>query len=331
MQDQTIAQPSPVATSPSFEHSEELTTTLPDHALEEPRSVAAGMEGLPNDFSVEVTGELVSDELPEPIPISLTLSKDGAIATSSENEPVIGLTGRLVRPLVEDLAGVLASPISGSWPPQLKALVAREAVLTGKQSLLREFSATVLGLWSDWDEAVATALLGNWDSPLQTNGRLCPDALNTLRQHVRVAHAQSRPLWMRRAGGFVWKGRRVEAKRVALLETPGSAGVTLRDILADGSCPEDHLLGLIPGDQRLGRVLAALDPEERAVVLALGFAKVGNWQEAAEHVGADDPQALAARVRRKARRLAEEETRRQSLRHSEPASLWKPEQMERSA
>ncbi|GHG63107.1 hypothetical protein [Streptomyces griseocarneus] len=92
------------------------------------------------------------------------------------------------------------------------------------------------------------------------------------------------------------------------------------------------MLDLVPGDARLARILTALAPGERAVVLALGLPGVSTWTEAAEYAGADDPPAFGERVRRKTRRLAAEYKRRDGQRQDATAGrLWQPQQEGRAA
>ncbi|MFG2879719.1 hypothetical protein ACGFYU_32695 [Streptomyces sp. NPDC048337] len=204
------------------------------------------------------------------------------------------------------------------------ALMTRTAVLSGHPDFVGGFTRS-LGLWSGWNEAVSTALMGDWDAPLRQRGELGWEAWDELHREIRAAHARQQPLWRRRTGGLVRDGRRVEGRRTLLLETPVGRSRTLRDLLAEDTCPEDPLLDRIPGDPRLARILALLAPEERAVALALGVAGVVTWTEAAEYVGADDPSALGERVRRKVRRLVAEQARRDRLRPPAPASgLWRP-------
>ncbi|MFV5997924.1 hypothetical protein ACNPQM_37495 [Streptomyces sp. NPDC056231] len=146
----------------------------------------------------------------------------------------------------------------------------------------------------------------------------------TYQKHLKAEalsiHRNLTPLWRRRYGGHVVNGRRTEGKRLALLEAPGAAGITLRDVLSERTCPEDRMLALIPGDPRLARILAQLKPEEQAVMLALGLNGVVTWAEAAEYAGADDPPVFGERVRRKVLRLAAEQRRRDVLRRPGPPS-----------
>ncbi|MCX5505846.1 hypothetical protein OG887_42210 (plasmid) [Streptomyces sp. NBC_00053] len=240
--------------------------------------------------------------------------------------------------------GMPASPVPQE-PPLLpsaarrqelpQAIFARNMAVYGQNDRLDEFITRVLCLNTgpEWRTAASTALLGDWAAPLRSNGVLMPDAvIKALRAETQTIHRQLQPLWTRRTGGGIYEERRVEGKTVALLETPLGEGLTLRDVVTDSTCPEDAVLDLIPGDQILGRVLAALEPAERAVVVALGFAAVGSWREAAEFVGAEDPPVFAEQVRRKARRLAAEQRRRDVQQYAAPApSLWQPEEGGESA
>jgi hypothetical protein len=83
---------------------------------------------------------------------------------------------------------------------------------------------------------------------------------------------------------------------------------------------------LIPGDSRLALILMALEPGERAVVLALGRQGIGSWTEAAEFIGSGDP-SFGERVRGKARRPAAEQRGRNAQRCTDQSTgLWQPEQ-----
>ncbi|MFE4599432.1 hypothetical protein ACFRKE_01080 [Kitasatospora indigofera] len=130
-----------------------------------------------------------------------------------------------------------------------------------------------------------------------------------------MEHRRLGPLWERRTYGN---------KRVMLLETLVHEGATLRDLLADRQLPEDPLLDEVPADRRLAVVLDRLAPTERAVVLALGHPGVATWAQAAEQAGADQPEVIAERVRRKVRATIQEQSRRDEQRVDGPAGLWVP-------
>ncbi|MFD0532332.1 hypothetical protein [Kitasatospora arboriphila] len=166
-----------------------------------------------------------------------------------------------------------------------------------------------------WTEAVSTALLGSdWISLPYTD---FPGwaSLDPLRWEARTIHRQLVPLWQRRTYGN---------RRLLLLEKPSVGGGTLRDLLADRHLPDDPLLDQAPGDRRLAAVLDRLAPAERAVVLALGHPGVTTWTEAAEHAGAEQPEAFGERVRRKVRRTVTELQRRDGQRAAGPTGLWSP-------
>ncbi|WP_217144777.1 hypothetical protein [Streptomyces sp. AC627_RSS907] len=210
--------------------------------------------------------------------------------------------------------------------PLAQALWAREAVLRGSREMLREYVTGSLGLWSGWEEAVSTALMGDWTAPVANGLVLDVSNLDMLRREIRTLHAQLQPLWRRRTGGLLRRGHRTEGKRVILLESPLTESLTLRDLLAETTCPEDPLLDKIPGDPRLVAILNALEPTEREVVLALGLPGVETWPEAAEYVGAAHPSDFAEHVRRRVRRLVAEQRRRNTQRRPDQASgLWQPE------
>jgi hypothetical protein len=213
----------------------------------------------------------------------------------------------------------------GAELDDIAALVAKEAVVNGDQSFVQDFTTSVLRLQPTWHDAVSTALLGDWANPLHEEDAFWPPAMVVLKREIRVARKQLMPLWNHRTGGTRRNGRRTEGRRVAMLETPGIAGITLRDVLSESTCPEDELLALVPADPRLARLLGQLLPQECAVVLALGLPGIETWEEAAEYVEADDPPGCGERVRRKVRRLTAEQRRRDAQRSDTESRLWLPE------
>ncbi|MFF1794210.1 hypothetical protein ACFVXQ_08260 [Kitasatospora sp. NPDC058263] len=198
------------------------------------------------------------------------------------------------------------------------AIAARQAARQGADpESLGLFGQQVLGLRRSerWTEAISTALLGKWGDDLAAGfGRNHP-AIDWLLREVREIHLRLVPLWERRTYGN---------RRVMLLEKPSVGGGTLRDLLADRNLPDDPLLDRVPGDRRLAALLQRLDPAERDVVLALGHPGVTTWTEAAEHAGAERPEAFGERVRRKVRRTVTELGRRDSQRVAGPSGLWTP-------
>ncbi|GJF30338.1 hypothetical protein KNE206_30380 [Kitasatospora sp. NE20-6] len=198
------------------------------------------------------------------------------------------------------------------------AVVAREAaVQSGGSPDLAQFGRIALGLKRSerWTEALSTALLGDWITPLHDGTSLGLFALDHLRSETRTIHTQMVPLWERRIYGN---------RRVLMLEKPSAGGGTLRDLLADRHLPEDPLLDQVPGDRRLAALLQRLAPAERAVVLAYGQPSVATWPEAAELVGADQPQAFAERVRTKVRRIVKMLQQQDQQRIDGPTGLWTP-------
>lgn len=73
-------------------------------------------------------------------------------------------------------------------------------------------------------------------------------------------------------------------------------------------------------NERLNTVLRALDPAERQVVFAYAEGEGTTWAEAAAAAGATDPDAFGERVRRKAKRQADEQRRRATHRQTGPTA-----------
>ncbi|WP_420313297.1 hypothetical protein ACOB87_44155 [Streptomyces sp. YS-B37] len=159
-----------------------------------------------------------------------------------------------------------------------------------------------------WREAVSTALIGDWAAPLWSQGRLPAIALGVLKAEARTIHRQLVPVWER--------GTR--RGRVLSLDA-NLGGLSLYDLVAADSDYLAHTAGGVFEDERLNRVLRALDPVERAVVFAYAEGEGTTWTEAAIAAGALDPQALGERVRRKAKRLAAEHKRRLTQRRGDLA------------
>lgn len=170
-----------------------------------------------------------------------------------------------------------------------------------------------IGFWNGgrWDEAVSTALLGGWTTPMIEGQRLGSSALEVLKADARAIHRGLTPLWQRRANGA----------RVLLLDTPLSgSGLTLHDLVAGSPDRHDVAGGAEPDDPRLAALLRALEHAERDVVLSWAHAGVTTWAEAALQAGAADPIVLGERVRRKVKRLVSEQERRRALLHPSPSS-----------
>ncbi|MFF8397244.1 hypothetical protein [Streptomyces sp. NPDC016172] len=195
-----------------------------------------------------------------------------------------------------------------SLPGVVEGIRARYAALTGKQHDVDAFAANVLGLRQGkrWQEAVSTALLGDWATPLLAGSSIGPATLAALRAEAQTIHRQLTPLWRRKANG----------SRVIPLDTPLGDGLTLYDMAADTPAALDLAISWLPEDVQLAAILAPLDAVERRVAVARAHPAVATWEEAALMVGAPDPAALGNRVRRKLKRLRD----RHALRAAEAAA-----------
>ncbi|MFI9649943.1 hypothetical protein ACIHAA_27125 [Streptomyces sp. NPDC052040] len=187
----------------------------------------------------------------------------------------------------------------------VRALEARQAALAGHGDLVKAFATDVLGLsrHARWQEAVSTALLGDWIQPLFAGQRLDDIAVARLRTDAHTTHRHLLPVWR----------RRTRHGRVLLLETPLGDGLTLHDLACGIMNAEDAPFAYEPDDARLAALIRALRPAERVAALAWADPDVRNWTEAARLAGADDPAVFGERVRRKCRRLAAELDRRRAL------------------
>ncbi|MER6129758.1 hypothetical protein ABT173_45835 [Streptomyces sp. NPDC001795] len=225
---------------------------------------------------------------------------DGSLSDFLNSE---GPFASLPRPTPTPLARTVCEldPTEGiRVPDTVRALGARQAALKGQEHRVAAFTFDVLGLrhGQQWQEAVSTALLGDWTGSLRTEGVLGADALSRLKTEIRLIHRQLRPLWERQAHG----------SPVLLLDTPlTSDGMTLHDLVASTVHLAHPQTDWEPDDRRLANVLRALLPLERAVALAWAQPWVSSWEEAAQQVvedwGIEDPWALGERVRRKLKRI----------------------------
>ncbi|MFF0094675.1 hypothetical protein ACFYSF_32615 [Streptomyces canus] len=148
-----------------------------------------------------------------------------------------------------------------------------------------------------WREVLSLTLTGDWSSALFETGSLSETALGTLKAQARTAHQQSVPLWK----------RRTRHGRVLSLDA-NLGGLSLYDLVAPDIDVLDRTHSGVFEDERLNRVLRALDPAERRVVFAYAEGEGTTWTEAAAK--SPDPEAFGERVRRKAERLAAEQRRR---------------------
>ncbi|MDG4865235.1 hypothetical protein P8605_44525, partial [Streptomyces sp. T-3] len=168
------------------------------------------------------------------------------------------------------------------------------------------FARTWLGLskLEEWREAVSTALLGDW---MDTDaGCLCTAAdeavVDRLKTHTAVVHRQLQPLWERKVNG----------RRLCLLDEPWPHGRTRYDGLAAPGDPFEAGLPWVPGDPRIAAVLAQLTPQEREIAQEWAHRHGCSWAQAAEQVGVTGPQEQADSVRRKLKRLGTRHTQRQA-------------------
>ncbi|MCF3132432.1 hypothetical protein [Streptomyces olivochromogenes] len=195
--------------------------------------------------------------------------------------------------------------VSGTWNTSFDQQITPRA---RAQALDHFLAAKVLVVPRSerWREAVSTALLGGWCEPLWQTGRLPNSALDALKAEARMLHRQLVPLWKR--------GTR--HGRVLSLDAALGDGLSLYDLVA---ADIDHLRHAADGvftDERLKAVLRGLTPDERRVVVAYAAGEGTTWTEAATVAGATAPEAFGERVRRKAKRLADEQRRRAAQRRS---------------
>ncbi|WP_454314337.1 hypothetical protein [Streptomyces phaeoluteigriseus] len=189
----------------------------------------------------------------------------------------------------------------GAWPPVGLAVEATAYARVETDSTDRVTARVlVLPRSERWREAVTTALLGPWCDPLWQSGQLPTTALGALKAEARVLHRQLVPVWQ----------RRTRHGRVLSLDADLGDGLSLYDLVATDVDYLAHTVGGVFQDERLYRVLDWLTPAERAVVFAYAQSEGTTWTEAAAAVGASDPIAFGDRVRRKAKRLADEQQRR---------------------
>jgi hypothetical protein len=160
-----------------------------------------------------------------------------------------------------------------------------------------------------WREATSTALLGTWCDSLYQTERLPHTALGALKAEARMLHRQLAS----------FSRRRTLHGRVLSLDAALGDGLSLYDMVAADDDLLAHTAGGVFEDERLNRVLRVLDSDERAVVFAYARGEGTTWTEAAAAVGAAHPEAFGERVRRKAKRLADEQKRRLAQRRKDLA------------
>lgn len=151
-----------------------------------------------------------------------------------------------------------------------------------------------------WNQALTTALLGDWCAPLLTDGFLPATALGALKAEARTRRRQLVPIWR----------RRTRHRRVLSPDADLGDGLSLYDLVATDVDLLAHTAGGVYEDERLNTVLRGLNESERRVVFAYAEHEGTTWTEAAIAAGAPNPEAFGERVRRKVKRLANEQRRR---------------------
>ncbi|MFF3691704.1 hypothetical protein [Streptomyces sp. NPDC002187] len=168
-----------------------------------------------------------------------------------------------------------------------------------------------LGLRGErWHEAYLFALVGEWEFPREAGPG--QHACNLITE-ARRAHLDLTPLWDRRTRG----------RQILLLDTPLGGGASLVD-LAPGSGPDpfDEVTSLEFSDPRLIMVLNGLTPKERKVAEIFAQHGTGSWAEAATCAGESDPAAFGERVRRKLKRLRDQDSDRRNRQRATASGLW---------
>ncbi|MEU0950164.1 hypothetical protein ABZ379_47115 [Streptomyces canus] len=111
----------------------------------------------------------------------------------------------------------------------------------------------------------------------------------------------------------LWR-RRTRHGRVLSLDADLDDGLSLHDLVAADTDLLTHTTGGVCEDSRLNFVVRQLNPPEQQVVSALAPQEGATWAEVPATTGADHPEALGERVRRKTKRLAAEHERPTKLR-----------------
>ncbi len=129
-----------------------------------------------------------------------------------------------------------------------------------ERALVDGFAAKVLAAprSDQWAQSVSTALLGSWADPLVFTGRLSDTAIGALRTDAPSLHKNLTPL--RRRG--------TKHGQVLSLDASMGEGLSLYDLVAVDIDLLARTPGGVSGDERLNRVLRALEPDEQQVVFA---------------------------------------------------------------
>ncbi|MFJ3513187.1 hypothetical protein [Streptomyces luteogriseus] len=186
--------------------------------------------------------------------------------------------------------------------PLVSALEGQQAAVHGDNQVLDKVARSLLGIRNPragyWREAASTALMSDW-VPLIHEENASLLVPQHLKRETDTVNKRLQPLWERKVNG----------RRVDLLDSPTAEGLTVGDLAASTAEPDQEYLRTSIDEPRVRSVLAALDPDEREVALA--YARnptVRTWTEAAEAVGRAQPEQFGERVRRKLKRLGAKQT-----------------------
>jgi len=198
-----------------------------------------------------------------------------------------------------------------AWDAYAAALDARDAVIHGDKARVAVFVKRWLRLkpTPDMVEAVSMALLDpGWDEAVPDDPT---PLISDLRKRTERAKRNLAPIWKTQINhqkigllGAPLRTRRGASGAVSAWDAPE----TLQDVLADPSTPEDLVISRVGLDDRLGPILNMLKPDELGVVRAYADCDGLTWAQAATMAGEAEP--AGERVRRKLKRLRDEQERR---------------------
>jgi hypothetical protein len=184
------------------------------------------------------------------------------------------------------------------------ALGARAAVLNGDDEPVAWFIEAWLGMrvTSQRIEAVSAALLEEgWDASIPEDpAHLITDLRTRTVRQARVL----RPIWETQLN------HRTIGRLDHMVMTSDGTPLTVADLVPDPQNTEDLVMANECEEQRLGRILSRLKPDELQVTNVYAERSDLTWGEAARLAGAADPAAMGERVRRKLKRLGAEHNRR---------------------
>jgi len=291
-----------------------------------PRGLSLGKE---NYWTVATEMRLSTDHVLGPV--VLTENRDGSLSAGAETHNsyshYIHRKDQPTNPALHmwrDYGGMnepgkrrryfIGEATERSLPELVEALNARNAALRSEDPWVDQFGSGVLVVAQSerWREAVSTALLGDWALPLAREGHLTVEALSNLRAEARAIHRQLVPLWR----------RRTRHSRVVSLDAPMGDDISLYDVVAAERGlldPSEMLAGLAIDDPRLRALLRVLREDELKMVITRALDGL-TWTEAAQAAAASDPINDGERVRRKVKRLVDEQNRRRE----QSSGRWLP-------